>query len=305
MKFLGMVLRNVRRNPIRTFLTVGSLTISLFLSMILISFSSLGEEVAASTKGHNRVMVMSSQGFAAAVPMALVREVQAMPEVESAMPFSWYGGKFNEETMPFAQFGVDPTRFLGIYDELTLPPDQAKAWAEDKAGCIIGRKLAADRGLKVGAPMPLKDGVYPFNLNMTVRGIFDGPENRDLRTCYFKHRLPRRRLAQHEVGGVGQRRDDRGKGQGGRADRPALPQDRHVDAEQRLPDAEPERRSFLQHVQRDGWRLQGDHHRDRPGRGGVVALRRRQRDGDGPSRTDHRGRPSSRRSASRSRWSSA
>ena len=50
---------------------------------------------------------------------------------------------------------------------------------------MIGRKLAEDRKIKVGDPLPLKDGVYPFNLNLTVRGIYDGPPNRDLRACYF------------------------------------------------------------------------------------------------------------------------
>lgn len=185
MKFLGLILRNVRRNPIRTFLTVGSLTVSLFLSMVLISFSTMNAEAAKSVRGFNRVTVMSSQGFAAAVPIALRRDLDAMPEVVATTPFSWYGGKYNEEVMPFAQFGVDPATFFQVYDEMTIPADQLKAWQDDKAGAIIGRKLAEDRKIRVGDPLPLKDGVYPVNLNTTVRGIYDGPANRDLRTCYF------------------------------------------------------------------------------------------------------------------------
>ncbi|WP_435015973.1 ABC transporter permease [Tundrisphaera sp. TA3] len=185
MKFLGMVLRNVRRNPIRTFLTVGSLTISLFLSMILISFSTMGAESAQSARGFNRIAVLSSQGFTSPVPIALRREVDAMPEVVATTPFSWYGGKYNEEPMPFAMFGVDPATFFEAFDEFTIPADQLAAWKVDKAGSIIGRKLAESRNLKVGDPLPLKDGVYPINLNTTIRGIYDGPSNRDLRTCYF------------------------------------------------------------------------------------------------------------------------
>lgn len=185
MKYLSLILQNARRNPIRSFLTVGSLAISLFLSMILISLSTVGGEVARSARGKNRIIVMSSQGFAQPVPYARVAEIAALPGVDGVTPFSWYGGKYNEEVMPFAQFGVDPEKFFTIYDELSLPAAELKGWQADRAGCVVGRKLAIDRKLKVGDLLPLKDGVYPFNLGLTVRGIYDGPPNRDLRACYF------------------------------------------------------------------------------------------------------------------------
>jgi putative ABC transport system permease protein len=185
MKFLGMVLQNARRNPIRSFLTIASLTVSLALAMVLISFSTINGEVTRSARGFNRIVVMSSQGFGQPVPSARVAEIAAMPGVDSVTPFSWYGGKYNEEVTPFAQFGVDPATFFPIHTELHMKADQIKDWQYDKPGCIIGRKLAEDRKVKVGDKLPLKDGVYPINLDLTVRGIFDGPPNRDLRACYF------------------------------------------------------------------------------------------------------------------------
>jgi putative ABC transport system permease protein len=185
MKFVGMVLRNTRRNPIRSLLTIASLAVSLSLAMVLISFSTINSEVNSSVREFHRIIVMSAQGFGLPVPYARIAEVQAMPGVKAVSPFSWYGGKYNEEVMPFAQFGVDPATIFTIYNELTIPEDQLKDWQEDKAGCVIGRKVADERKIKIGDPFPLKDGAYPVNLNMTVRGIYDGPSNRDLRACYF------------------------------------------------------------------------------------------------------------------------
>ncbi len=185
MKYLNLVFQNARRNSIRTFLTIASLTISLALSMVLISLSTVSGEVAQSFRGNNRIVVMSSQGFAQPVPYAKLAEIAALPGVDGAIPFSWYGGKYNEETTPFGQFGTDPDQFFKVYDDFTIKPDELKAWQADRAGCIVGRKLAGDRKLKVGDRLPLKDGVYPFNLNLTIRGIYDGPPNRDLRACFF------------------------------------------------------------------------------------------------------------------------
>ena len=185
MKYFGMILRNARRNPIRSFLTIASLSVSLALAMVLISFETINGEMVQSVRGFNRIIVMNAQGFGLPLPFARVAEIQAIPGVDEVTTFSWYGGKYNEEVMPFAQFGVDPSSFFKIYDEYTMPAEQLRDWSEDKAGCVIGRKLADERKVKVGDPFPLKDGAYPFNLNLTVRGIYDGPANRDLRACYF------------------------------------------------------------------------------------------------------------------------
>lgn len=185
MKFLGMVIRNARRNPIRSVLTIASLSVSLALAMVLISFSTVNKEASQSARGYNRIIVMSAQGLGQPVPYARLADVSAIPGVAKVSPFSWFGGKYNEEIMPFAQFGVDSSDFFEIYDELSITEKERKGWQEDKTGCVIGRKLARERKIKVGDPLPLKDGVYPFNLNLTVRGIYDGPSNRDLRACYF------------------------------------------------------------------------------------------------------------------------
>jgi putative ABC transport system permease protein len=185
MKFLKYIFRNARRNPIRSFLTIASTSISLFLMMILVTFFAINDEVSSTLGVHNRIITMNSQGFAGVLPITRVAEVAAMDGVVAATPFSWYGGKYGEETMPFAQFGVDPATIFTIYDEFKVPPDQLKAFQEDLAGCVVGRKLAEDRGWKVGDPLPLKGDIYPFDLNLTIRAIYDGPENRDLRMCMF------------------------------------------------------------------------------------------------------------------------
>src|SRR5262245_47394135 len=161
MKYLHYIYRNARRSPVRSLLTIASTAVTLFLMMILVSFISINGEVADSLKVYNRIVAMNSQGFAGRVPIVRVREIAAMDGVVAASPFCWYGGKYGEEKMPFAQFGVDADVFFTIYDELTIPPDQLKAFREDKAGCVIGSLLARDRKLKIGDPLPLKADLYP------------------------------------------------------------------------------------------------------------------------------------------------
>jgi putative ABC transport system permease protein len=185
MKYLGYVLRNVRRNIVRTILTIGSISVSLFLMMIMLSFLSVNDTVSESLKTSNRIIAMSSQGFAAKVPIRFVEEVGGMDGVVAASPLSWFGGKYQEENMPFAQFGIYPDQIFKIWDELEIPEDQKKAFVDDPSGCVIGFKMADERKIKIGDPMPLKGTIYPFDMNLTVRGIYKCAPDRDGRMLIF------------------------------------------------------------------------------------------------------------------------
>jgi putative ABC transport system permease protein len=186
MKYLTYILRNARRNPVRSMLTIASTAICLFLMMILLSFFAISDEANASVRISNRIASLNANGFAGMIPIARVKEVAALDGVLAASPFCWVGGKYQDEIMPFAQFAVDPDTSFTVLDELTIPPDQLKAFQENKDGCVIGRKLAEDKKLKVNDVLPLKGDAYPVDLNLIVRGIYDGPGNRDLRMCLLR-----------------------------------------------------------------------------------------------------------------------
>ena len=187
MKYFTYILRNARRNPIRTFLTIASTSICLFLMMILLAFFDMREDAAKANRVFNRIITMNATGFAGMVPIGRVPEVSRMEGVLATSPFSWYGGKYHDETMPFAQFSVDADSVFKVLDEFHVPDSQLADFKANKDGAAIGRRLASDRGLKIGDPLPLKGDIYPVDMDLTVRAIYDGPSNRNLRMCLFHY----------------------------------------------------------------------------------------------------------------------
>ncbi len=173
MKYLTYILRNARRNPVRSLLTVASTAICLLLMMILVSFFAISDEVSSSTRIYNRIATLNANGFAGFLPIKCVSDIGRLDGVKAATQFSWYGGKYQDEILPFAQFGVDPATVFDILDEFTIPADELKAFKETKDSCVIGRKLAADKKLKVGDYLPLKGDAYPIDLNLKITGIYE------------------------------------------------------------------------------------------------------------------------------------
>ena len=201
MKYFGYIFRNIQRNPVRTVLTVSSIAVCGSLTMILLSLTSTNAEVGASLRSYNRIIAMSSQGLTQPVPIATLADIVRIDEeggtpailrtpdgLPAISPFSWFGGKYGDESFPsLAQFAVDPDTIFGIYDELVIPDDELADFRSRRDGAVIGSKLAAEKNLKLGDPLPLAGTFYPVTLELTVVGIYDSPSEakRDLRMVFF------------------------------------------------------------------------------------------------------------------------
>lgn len=185
MKFIPLILRNVLRNKIRTLFTGSSIAMSLFLVVLLYSFLSNQDQIAQSGEEYRRVLATHVQGLTGLVPISYVDRIKRIEGVDNAIPFSWYGGWYRDEKVQFPQFGTDAANILDIFAEARLPDEQLKAWQSDRAGCVVGALIAKNKGWKIGDKIPLRGDIYPVNLELTVRGIYDGPPMFDREQLWF------------------------------------------------------------------------------------------------------------------------
>ena len=179
MKFLPLIIRNVMRNKIRSLFTSLSIAVSLFLVVTLYSLITGQEEAVDSNSLSNRIAVLHEAGLAGQLPIAYVERVRRIPGVIYATPMSWFGGNYREETTQFPQFATDAKYIFDVYPELSLPADQLEAWQKDKTGCVVGSLIARNKNWKIGSKIPLQGNIYPADLELTVRGIYDGPSTMD------------------------------------------------------------------------------------------------------------------------------
>lgn len=183
MKTFKYIWRNIRRNPIRSLLTIMSVGFSLALMTVLYGFLASQETWKNGAAQANRIVVMNIQGFSGRLPISSVDDVRSTKSVAAAVPFAWYGGSYQDEQMPFAQFATDPEHVFDVWPEYLIPPEQLAAFKANRQGCVLDRRIAERRGWKVGDRIPLKGTIYPFSLDLEISGIFDSPKNTD--SLYF------------------------------------------------------------------------------------------------------------------------
>ncbi len=179
MKLLTYIWRNVTRNKLRSLLTILSIGFSLALMTVLYGYMVMQDAWALEASRHHRIVVMNIQGFSGRVPIAYVDRVRKIDGIVAAIPYSWFGGNYKDEQMPFAQFGTDAAQAFDVMSEFSIVPEQLAAWREDRQGCVVDRRLAAKRNWKIGERIPLKGTFYPVELDLVLRGTYDTPQNTD------------------------------------------------------------------------------------------------------------------------------
>jgi putative ABC transport system permease protein len=190
MKFLPLVLRNLTRRKIRTFLTVASIFMAFVLFGVLMALRAaftLGVEVA----GADRLMTIHKVSLIQLLPRSYMERIRGLDGVTDVSHANWFGAYYQEPSNFIANMAVDPESWLRMYPEFTLPEDQKKAWIANRTGAIVGISTAEKFNWKVGDRVPLISPIYrkPDGLpwEFTIEGIYDSPVKGTDKTQFFFH----------------------------------------------------------------------------------------------------------------------
>jgi putative ABC transport system permease protein len=184
---LRLVGKNLFKRPLRTVLTIGSLTVALFL---LCTLRSLVVTIEAGVKAarSDRIIVQSAVSLFVNLPESYEAKIRRVEGVEETCRWNWFGGYFKEPANFFAQFAVDVSTLVPVYPEIVLSDAERTAFASDQRGCIVGYELAEQFGWKIGDTVPIISALFPrkdgsaweFILHGTYRSKTSNVDNRTL-----------------------------------------------------------------------------------------------------------------------------
>lgn len=171
MKFWSLLRANLGRHKRRTFLTVMSVALALFLFASLRTvITTIG--AAAEFGSARRLVTTNATGFILPLPVSYANRLEALPGVEKVTWANWFGGQYGDGKRFFATFAIDGNSYLDVYPEMSVPADQKAAFLADKGGALIGARLVDLFGWQVGQNITLRGTIFPGDWTFTVRGVY-------------------------------------------------------------------------------------------------------------------------------------
>jgi len=195
MKYLALVLANLRRKKVRTTLTVGSFAAALFLFGLLIAVRGAfnqGVQVA----GADRLIVINRVSLIQPLPISYRERILRVPGVKAVTFATWFGGVYQDERNFFPQIVIETSTWREMYPEFLISDAEWAEFMKDRQGCLAGVDTAKRFGWKVGDRIPIKGtyipGVWEFNLLGIYRGARPDDDTSQfwLRRDYFEEKAP-------------------------------------------------------------------------------------------------------------------
>src|SRR5579863_1213939 len=181
MTLSGFIVRNTFRNKRRSLLTLISISFSLLLLTLMISIwrSFYVDQVAP--EASRRLIIRDRVSLAFFLPAYYRDKIRSIPGVVAVAPLTWFGGRYIDDRPVhfFAQLATDPDEYLKVASDKIVPPDQLKAWQQDRAGALVDVTLAKKYGWKIGDRITLQGTIFEVNPELTIRAIYhrDPPQN--------------------------------------------------------------------------------------------------------------------------------
>jgi putative ABC transport system permease protein len=182
---LMLILKNGTRNRLRSLLTVLGISVGVvayaFLQTVLVAYN-----VGVEASSDNRLVTRHRVSLFNFLPLAQRDKIAQIPGVSRVSAGMWFGAYYKDQKNFFAQFAIEPS-YLDQYPEFIVPPDQQKAWLEERQAAIIGRKLANRFGWKVGDRVTLTGTIFAGDWDVIIRGIYTGKTRTADETAMFLH----------------------------------------------------------------------------------------------------------------------
>lgn len=174
-----LILRNARRAPVRTLMTV--LTVGVMLSAFLFPRAVLEAQRRQIEEAEaNRLVVHPRRGWGSSLPLRYAEELRQMKGVRTAAGVRWAGfGVPGKEGLFFASFAVEAEPFLDIHSrQLVIAPEQREAFLQSPHGALISRDLAEKLGWKLGEHHIVQSGEFPGGWDLDVVALYE-PQHAD------------------------------------------------------------------------------------------------------------------------------
>jgi putative ABC transport system permease protein len=169
-----LVCRNLTRRPLRTALTMLTVTAAVVVFVGLLAVDRGVARMVERTGGDAVIIVFERYKACppySRLPVHYTDQIEQIPGVRDVMPVRFLLSSCQTTTDLVALHGIDPDRFRRFRD-IRVSEEHYAAFAAERGAAMVGRAVASRYGWRVGDTVTLQE---LRGVSFVVRGIFDAP----------------------------------------------------------------------------------------------------------------------------------
>lgn len=171
MRLLPLVLRNLRRNRLRTVLTIVSTGLAIALVCMLLSMPAGFDAMTTALASNTRVGTHAREGTSYSLPYAYLERIRSLPGIVGATSYTFFSGVLESQTVTtIPSFAVDPDSIGAVMADYGIDATALADFVARRDGALVGSQTLDRQGWKPGDRFTLKGRRFPVTLPFRVIG---------------------------------------------------------------------------------------------------------------------------------------
>lgn len=120
----------------------------------------------------NRVVTRNKISWSRSMPVGYAEEVRHLPGVRYAVGVRWADFRYPKSASGFGVSAAQAAPFAVMHQELVSPPEQRRAWVDQRDGAFVSEDLVREFGWHLGQVIHLTETQSRRDVQFTLSGIF-------------------------------------------------------------------------------------------------------------------------------------
>lgn len=184
-----VLMQNLKRNRLRTGLTIAAFAFPMAIFVAAISLVVAMARISAASQKELRLAVHHKASLGNNLPEGMRRKIEALdPDRQRLIAVSgmrWFGGRVPDTPNTLTSLAADADTFPTVYSDVGMTDEDIALWSRERRAAVVGLGLAGNYGWKVGQRVTLESTVPPYlSLEFQIIKIAENPVA--VNTFYFR-----------------------------------------------------------------------------------------------------------------------
>jgi len=180
MNFGYILVQNLRRNRLRTVLTLLAFALPMAVFVAAISLVVAMARIGKENEKHLRLAVHHKTTITNMLPEGGRRKIEALDPTHTRIAAicgtRWFGGRVPDTQNTLTSLAADADTFPLVYADSEMTPAELEDWQRERSGCVVGKVIAEQYNWEKGRRVTLNSTVPPYlSLEFKIVAVMQNP----------------------------------------------------------------------------------------------------------------------------------